>query len=183
MNCNEYEDLITEYLENTASPSQRIRMESHLSECEKCRALAEQEKSVMERLSLMPIESCPDEIIDRVMESIYIPGISLKERIRKWIQPGRPMRYGIAPLAGVFAVAMLFMLLYLPSDQRQTTGGYPYSSEEIQQATVEAKLALAYFAVYSRKAETAFGKIDFVEPVVKPVEGELKKALGKIPYI
>ena len=56
MNCKEYENLITEYLENTAPHALRIQMESHLSECEKCHKLAEKEMSVMEKLNEISIE-------------------------------------------------------------------------------------------------------------------------------
>jgi anti-sigma factor RsiW len=183
MNCNEYENQITEYLENTASPSQRIQMESHLTECEKCRSLLEQEKSVMEQLSTIPIESCPDEIIDRVMETISVPGMSLKERIHQWFQPGLPRRYGFVSLTGFVVIVLMLLFVYIPGQQRQTLQVQKYSPEEIQQATAEAKLALAYFSVYSRKAEAKLEKIDFDKSVIKPVEGELKKAIGKIPFI
>lgn len=183
MNCNEYEDIITDYLENTASPSERIRMESHLAECENCRTLVERERSIISRLRRIPVEPCPDEIIDRVMESISTPGLSFKKRVREWFTPGRPMRYGIASLAGFFAIVVLLFFLFAPEQQKQTLSDQRYSSEEIQRATAEAKLAIAYFSVYSRKAETVLEKIDLSGPVVKPVEGELKKALGKIPYI
>lgn len=183
MDCNEYENLITEYLDNTASPSQRIQMESHLSECERCRTLAEQEKSVLEQLRAIPIEPCPDEIVDRVMESISIPGMSLRKRFRKWFQSRHPMRFGFASIAGSFAVVLILMLLYLPGQKKQILEVQQYSAKEIRQATVETKLALAYFAVYSRKTETILEAIDLDDPVLKPVEGELKKALGKIPYI
>lgn len=183
MNCNEYENLITEYLEETASPSHRIQMESHLAECEKCRSLAELEKSVMKRLSAIPVEPCPDEVIDRVMETITIPGMSLKESIRKWLQPGLPRRFGVASLTASFVVVAMLLLFYIPGQQRQTLEAQKFSPREIQQATVEAKLALAYFTVYSRKAEATLEKIDLDKPVMKPMEREFKKALGKIPYI
>lgn len=183
MKCDEYETLITEYLENTASPSQQIQMESHLAECSKCRELAALEKSVMEQLRAIPIVPCPDEVVDRVMESISDRGMSLKERIRNWFQPEGQMRYGIASLAGSFVVVMLLLLIYFPGQKNQTLEVQKYSPEEIQQATVEAKLAIAYFSVYAQKAETVLEGVDFTEPVMKPLEGELKKALGKIPYI
>jgi anti-sigma factor RsiW len=183
MNCNEYENLITQYLENTASPSQRIQMESHISECGKCRTMMEQEKSVIEHLDGINIEPCPDDIIDNVMNLISGQNTSLKEHIRSWFNTGRSMRYGFAPLAGSLIIVLLALILYVPGQRRQPMERIQYSSEEIQKATVEARLALAYFAVYSRKAETALKNIDFTEPVIKPIEGEFKKVLSKFPYI
>ena len=77
----------------------------------------------------------------------------------------------------------MLLFVYIPGQQRQTLQVQKYSPEEIQQATAEAKLAVAYFSVYSRKAEAKLEKIDFDKSVIKPVEGELKKAIGKIPFI
>ena len=50
MDCNDYKSLITDYLENRCTPDQCRHMELHFSECEKCRAMSEQEKSVMTQL-------------------------------------------------------------------------------------------------------------------------------------
>ena len=183
MNCNEYENLITEYLENRASSSHRAQMETHLSECEKCRELAEKERAVMDKLREVPLEECPDEIIESVLNSIQEHGMSFAERIRSWIKPGTLMRYGFAPLAGSLAILLLVLFIYIPGHQKQSMEGIEYSPEQIQKATTEVKLALAYFSVYSRKTETALEKIDLVEPMIKPIEGEFKKALDKIPYI
>ena len=183
MNCSEYENLITEYLENKASPSQRVRMESHLVQCEKCRALAKWERLVMEQLNEIPIEQCPDEIIDHLMDSISLPGVSLKERIRKWLQFRPSPRYKIAFLAGSLAIVILLLFLYIPGQKIQKKEVVQYSPEEIRQATIEARLALAYFSVYSRKTETTLEKIDLIKPVIRPIEDGLKKALEKIPYI
>ena len=183
MNCNEYENLITEYLENKCTPDQCIQMESHLSGCKKCHELAEQERLVMEKLIEIPIEPCPDEIIASVMESIPGHSMSLMERIRSWFQPAPPIRYGAVSLAGSLVILMLVLFLYIPGQQRQSIDSAEYSPEQIQRAATEAKLALAYFSVYSRKTETALEKLNVLEPVIKPVDVELKKAISKIPYI
>jgi hypothetical protein len=93
------------------------------------------------------------------------------------------MRYGFASIAGSIAIVAILMLIYLPGQQNQILEAQKYSPEEIRQATVETKLALAYFSVYSRKTEAILDRINFNDPVLEPIEGELKKALGKIPYI
>jgi hypothetical protein len=183
MNCNEYENLITDYLENTATPPQRIQMESHLSECETCRSLAERERSVMEQLRGLSIEPCPDGIIEAVMRTIPWPGVSWSKRILSWIRFGPPMRYGIASLASAIVIVLLLFFFTISGPHRKTGDDFKYTNKEIKQATVEAKLALAYFLVYARKSETAFEKIDLVKPVIKPIEGTLNHALSKIPYI
>lgn len=183
MNCNDFENLVIDYLENTVSNPQRKQIESHLIECEKCRTLAEQEKLVMEQLTRIPVEQCPDEIIDHVMETISLSRMSVKDRILKWLEPGYPWRYGFASIAGSIAVILIVLFIYLPEQNMKTTEDIVYTHEEIQQATTDAKLALAYFSVYSRKTESALKNIDLADPVIKPIEDGLKKAIEKIPYI
>ena len=104
---------------------------------------------------------------------------TLGDRISEWLQPGRLSHPRVASLVGSIAVVTLLLFLLIPGQQKQTIVNYQYSPEEIQQATVEAKLALAYFSVHSRKAETELEKIDLNRPVIKPIEGEVRKALGK----
>lgn len=183
MDCNNFENMIIDYLENTVPAPLRRRMESHLSECKNCRTLADQEKLVMEQLMKIEVEPCPDEIIDHVMESISLPRKSLKEHILTWFKPSHPRRYGFASVAGSIAVVLIVLFIYTPGQHRKTTEDIVYTSEEIQQATVDAKRALAYFAVYSKKTESAFKKIDLANPIIKPLEQGLKKAVYKIPYI
>ena len=109
--------------------------------------------------------------------------MSFWKRIHSWLMPMPSMRYGVVSLAGSLVILMLVLFLYIPLQHRQSMNEVKYSQEEIRQATTEVRLALAYFAVYSRKTETVFEKIDLVEPIIKPMEGEFKKAIGKIPYI
>jgi hypothetical protein len=183
MNCNDFENLIIDYLEDTIPAPLRRQMESHLFECKKCSTLADQEKEVMEQLIKLELESCPDEILDYVMESISLPQKSFKERILKWFKPSHPWRYGFASVAGSIAVVLIALFIYVPRQHRKTTVDIVYTSAEIQQAKVDARLALAYFSVYSKKTESAFNKIDLANPLIKPLEQGLKKAIDKIPYI
>ena len=183
MDCNDYKNLITDYLEDKCTPVQQRQMDLHFAECENCRILAEQEKSIMEQLLEIPIEPCPDEIIDNVMNSISSRATSFKERISSWLNPGSSLRFGFASLAGSFAVVILLLFLYMPGHKKTMIETTAYSPEEIRQATTEVRLALAYFAVYSRKSETVLQKLDLSDEVIRPVEGEFIKALGKIPYI
>jgi len=183
MKCNDFKNLITEYLENTGSPLQRRQVESHLSECETCRALAAREESVIKQLRALPIESCPDEIIDQVMETIDEPPMSLINRIRSWLKVNPSWRYGLASLSGTVAIALLVTFLFIPNQNKHTMGPDDFTAVEIEQAKKEAELALAYFAVYSSKTTTALQKIRIVEPAISPIELKIKKALNKIPYI
>ena len=58
MRCKEVVELMTEYLEETLSPTLRARFEEHIAGCDGCRAYLEQmriTRSLLGRLSEEPI--------------------------------------------------------------------------------------------------------------------------------
>ena len=113
MECKEYENLITDYLENSCTPDQRGQMESHFSECESCRALAANERAVIDRLTSIPAAACPDEVIDRVMKKINVKQTTVVDRIGSWL-PVRPSWNYAASLAGTALIVIMAVFLYIP---------------------------------------------------------------------
>ena len=57
MPCRELVELITEYLEDRLSPTDRSRFEAHLTECEPCRTYLEQFRQTIRALGRLPEES------------------------------------------------------------------------------------------------------------------------------
>jgi anti-sigma factor RsiW len=57
MPCRELVELITEYLEDRLSPTDRSRFEAHLAECEACRTYLEQFRQTIRVLGRLPEES------------------------------------------------------------------------------------------------------------------------------
>lgn len=179
MDCKEYEYLITDYLEKKCTPDQRRQMEAHLSRCESCRAMAADERAVIDRLTSMQAAVCPDEVIDQVMDKIGIKPMTLMDRIGSWVVLKPSWSYA----AGTALIVILAVFLYLPHQKNESKTHQGFTSAEIQQAKEEAELALAYFSVYSNKTITAFEEVKIMKQVNQTIDLELKKALDKIPYI
>lgn len=55
--CRELVELVTEYLENRLSPTDRVRFEAHLAQCEACRAYLDQFQQTIRALGRLPEES------------------------------------------------------------------------------------------------------------------------------
>lgn len=182
MDCKEYEYLITDYLENRCTPDQRRRMETHFTGCESCRVMVSAERAVIDRLSSMQAAVCPDEVIDKVMEKIGIKRTTLMGRISSWLTVNTSWRYA-ASFSGTALIVILAVLLYLPHQNNITKTNQEFTEAEIQQAKEDAELALAYFAVYSKKTKTAFEEIKIMKQVNQTIDLKLKEALDKIPYI
>jgi len=57
MPCRELVELITDYLEDRLSTTDRARFEAHLAECEACRRYLEQFRRTIRALGRLPEES------------------------------------------------------------------------------------------------------------------------------
>lgn len=61
MPCRELVEVVTDYLENRLSPSDRTRFEAHLAQCEACRMYLEQFRQTIRALGRLPEESLSSE--------------------------------------------------------------------------------------------------------------------------
>lgn len=61
MPCRELVEVVTDYLENRLSPSDRTRFEAHLAQCEACRMYLEQFRQTIRALGRLPEESLSPE--------------------------------------------------------------------------------------------------------------------------
>jgi len=57
MTCQELVELVTEYLEDTLAPSERVRFDAHLSTCPGCTAYIEQMRTTIRVLGKLSEES------------------------------------------------------------------------------------------------------------------------------
>jgi anti-sigma factor RsiW len=57
MPCQELVEVVTEYLEDRLSPSDRARFEAHIAACEPCRTYLEQFRATVRALGRLPEES------------------------------------------------------------------------------------------------------------------------------
>lgn len=61
MSCRELVELVTEYLEETMTPTERARLETHLAGCRPCRNYLEQMRGTIELVGQIPEESVTPE--------------------------------------------------------------------------------------------------------------------------
>jgi anti-sigma factor RsiW len=67
MPCRELVELVTDYLEDRLSPSERARFEAHLAECEYCETYLEQMRQTIRALGRLPEESLSAEARDALL--------------------------------------------------------------------------------------------------------------------
>jgi anti-sigma factor RsiW len=69
LECRELVELVTEYLEGTLPPKERIRFELHLAICPGCSAYVRQLRGTLAAAGRLSEESLPDETRDRLLSA------------------------------------------------------------------------------------------------------------------
>jgi len=67
MNCDEFVELVTAYLEGTLDPETRRRFVEHLAECEGCDRYLDQIRNTLHTLATLPAQSLPARARDRLL--------------------------------------------------------------------------------------------------------------------
>ena len=67
MACRELVELVTDYLEDRLSPSDRERFEAHVADCEYCETYLEQMRQTIRALGRLPEESLSPEGRDALL--------------------------------------------------------------------------------------------------------------------
>jgi anti-sigma factor RsiW len=62
LTCQEFVELVTDYLEGALDPDARRRFEQHLAVCEGCETYLNQMQETAARLGEIPVESLSDEM-------------------------------------------------------------------------------------------------------------------------
>ena len=60
MKCREVVELMTDYIEGTLSPADRVRFEAHIADCDGCRAYLEQLRSTKNVAARLADEEIPE---------------------------------------------------------------------------------------------------------------------------
>ncbi|MBU1219360.1 zf-HC2 domain-containing protein [Myxococcota bacterium] len=97
MNCREAEKLIGLYLDNEFSDADRIEIEEHLSSCQRCTLVLEDEKQLKDAISVIRLERAPAALRSRILRSLE------SEKRTRWAFAGLKL----AATFGVIAFSIL----------------------------------------------------------------------------
>jgi anti-sigma factor RsiW len=68
LSCIELVELVTEYLEDSLPPAERLRFESHIADCRHCRAYLAQMRITIRTLGRLTPEAIPDPVRDDLLQ-------------------------------------------------------------------------------------------------------------------
>ena len=69
MNCNEFVELVTAYLDGSLDPDAERRFVEHLAECDGCDRYLEQIRATINALGHLPAERLAPEARDRLLDA------------------------------------------------------------------------------------------------------------------
>ncbi|MBN2012849.1 zf-HC2 domain-containing protein [candidate division KSB1 bacterium] len=181
MTCKEFEMWMIDYMDGSLSREQRERVDAHLQKCATCRTMLADEEAVHAELHQLPKMSCPDDVIDQLLDAVGDDTDSLTDRIRSWFRVEPVWKFG---LAGALALALIVAAIYIPYEKHMATlQQTEYTPEEIEQAKSDIELALAYFHHYAQKTETIIEQQVLSEAALKPIKSSIGKAISNFPPI
>lgn len=156
--CAPFERRLEAYLDGDLPGAESERVAHHLADCESCRGELELARSVRLELRSLPSHDAPERLIERVLSA------ARSEADRSIRSPSRSARawwpdgWHPAPVAALAAALVAAVALVVPwsGDDGAVPGPGGVETAEvdaatIQQASAEARLALAYVSSVSRR--------------------------------
>jgi len=165
------------YLDGELSRRQRRLVTRHLKECQSCRQQLQEQRDLSLQLRTLSLQSCPEHVIERVMQRIQPSDQTEKWWLEIFQRPAFNWR-----LATGFAVAtatVIFLVLW-PFEREQSSLQHEYSPEEIAQAKLDVEIALGYIAEALERTEKTITEQVLPKQVVKPLKKGLHAAFGSL---
>ena len=72
MTCQEFDNIIADYIEGNITAEQKTAIETHLQQCANCQTAFNYYKQVVEKLQTLPHEKCPDTVVEKVFHSVWV---------------------------------------------------------------------------------------------------------------
>lgn len=166
--CLAIADRIDSWLDGDLSPSETAELTAHLAACAVCREELRLAQRLRDTLRAMPVERCPDTVVDRVYARIAPSRPGWRERIGAALW--RPA------LAGALAAALLLATALV--GQREPGVGSLAAYDAIK-AEREARWALAYVGLLGERAGQTLRERVIDERVIVPVVRTLEKSLDR----
>ncbi len=178
MNCQECQNLMDEYFHHELSFKIKKQVRGHLKNCSTCQTEYLQYGKMLQEIGSLGIQPCPDEVNERVFQILNLADektvhFSFIEKIFNILNR---YRWKVS-LAGATVAIVFFIILIYPKINRQTNIKQQYTETEIEQATDQVKLALAYFNEITSRTQKIIEEQVLPNQVIEPMKSSIKTAI------
>lgn len=178
MDCKICNNLKDDYFDGHLSRKKKKQVSEHLTKCKECSETFREFEKVIKSIQTVEMKKCPDEVVDSVYDILNINDRFLRRKsVLDWINEFLFLHSRQLGVAGV-AVIVFFLIFVIHSKINQPSlFEKQYSAHEVEQATDQVKLALAYFNQVTSRTEEIIEKEILPQQVFKPMKSSIKTAL------
>ena len=177
MTCKQFDNLLVDFMDGNLSRNQSKEVRAHAESCAACRAALTQYQNMVAKLNHFPAQTCPDSVIDSVLDAVPATESSLIRRLSSHIAQGRAWK--VSFVAAV-AILVISIVLFHPQNPPVVDQDHKYTEADIEQAKLGVELALRYFNHYAKEAENAIEEQVLAKGIVEPVNASIKIAFKPI---
>ena len=164
--CAWVRERIDAFLDGDLSPEEASLTDAHINRCRNCAHELEMAQRVVRSLRALPEMHCPDRVVDAVYDHVGAAQRTWVDRWLAWLW--KPAIVGVAAAALLIVTTMVGLQWKTPSQ---------VSAEEIKQAEVDAKLALALVTQVSKRATSTVREDVLEERVAVPMMRVLEQSI------
>jgi anti-sigma factor RsiW len=171
MLCEESLDVLEPYVDGDLPAEEAFRLQEHLAGCPACAAELVLAEKVQRELRALPLPDCPPGVLEKVRQA------GKGEVVRFPREPRRERTLGrrIAAVAAALILSVGGGALFFHVEQVQR------ERQQIAQAELEARYALAYIGKLSRRTGLDIRDQILQKHVVAPTTRGLTRSLGVSP--
>ncbi|MEA3500132.1 MAG: zf-HC2 domain-containing protein [Candidatus Marinimicrobia bacterium] len=127
MKCYSFENIISDYLDNSISHSMKIEAEKHLNECPNCRAKLNDMEQILESLHSLPKLKTSANFNEKLMEKIEYHKSKKKFIFKQFVY-----KYSQPLSTAVAVIILLFGVYYIYNSVSPNMPNQKISTSEIQ---------------------------------------------------
>lgn len=171
--CEWMQERIDAYCDGDLSPAESAVANQHLSRCAACAEELQLARQVAGSLRALPAMTCPDSIPDAVRARIGASG-NAQWGVTPWPWYYRWQEFFKRPAVIGVATALLFVVITAVLGNQQKPQP-EFTQAEIENAELDAKLALAYLSRCTDRADATVRKDVFEQGLIAPIMRAVKR--------
>ena len=166
--CEEALESLEAFLDGDLPAGEATRFQRHLDGCSSCAAELALARKIQSELRALPLPDCPPEVLEKVREAGRGEVVAFPRRERTLVR-----RIAAVAAALVLSVGGGALFVHVQQVQRER--------QQIAQAELEARYALAYIGKLSRRTGLDLRDQILQKHVVSPTARGLTRSLGVSP--
>lgn len=173
------DEILDACLDGELPRRQRRMVTRHLKDCESCRKKWQEQRDLSLQLRTLPMQSCPEHVVERVMQKTQPADQAEKWWLRFGIIKSPVLNWRLATGFAMATAVALFLVLW-PTGREKSSPQHQYSPEEVAQAKLDVERALGYLAEVIERTQKIIEQEVVPEQVVKPLKKGLHAAFGSL---